>query len=275
MSYLESPSLQEAVIDDSHEGSDASMEDIYTMVMEGLLGYENPADRYIPVAHFSLNLSTVTDFCDARQLFEDIAAMEKIRRESEERRKMCAALLERARLENWIIDVERHSVSVIENSGEPLPQEEQHSNASAKPHKGPLSEVHRSIVKKGLAILKKRHISTPSPVPPSPQFIPWQNPEQETGHPRLPSSQLLHRFPARRVLSLCFSATTSFGESRLTPFRYKILIALAAKPIILMMTPRRDYPTRRPSGCADGTPYFSRTGRRLRPGAWATPATKK
>ncbi|KAI0040221.1 hypothetical protein FA95DRAFT_1599514 [Auriscalpium vulgare] len=56
---------------------------------EGLLwawqDKEDPRDRFIPVASFDLDISTVTEFSGGQELSDEIAAINKIRAESEQR----------------------------------------------------------------------------------------------------------------------------------------------------------------------------------------------
>ncbi|KAI0059142.1 hypothetical protein BV25DRAFT_1172460 [Artomyces pyxidatus] len=90
----------------------SSVDPVEMMLLQNTMGYEAPEDRFIPVAHFSRDLSLVTEFCDARQMHEEIAAIERIQRESEQRTRKRAVQAERERLENWALDVMRFNVSV-------------------------------------------------------------------------------------------------------------------------------------------------------------------
>ncbi|KAI0040309.1 hypothetical protein FA95DRAFT_1566521 [Auriscalpium vulgare] len=58
---------------------------------------EDPRDQFIPVASFDLDISTVTEFSGAPELFDEIAVIDKIRAESEQRTKAPLQLID----EEW------------------------------------------------------------------------------------------------------------------------------------------------------------------------------
>ncbi|KAI0043082.1 hypothetical protein FA95DRAFT_444102 [Auriscalpium vulgare] len=59
--------------------------DVTARLAECFFGLDDPKERFMPVVNCSTDLSSVKEFCDARQFFEEIKALERIRAESEQR----------------------------------------------------------------------------------------------------------------------------------------------------------------------------------------------
>ncbi|KAI0060773.1 hypothetical protein BV25DRAFT_1992588 [Artomyces pyxidatus] len=93
--------VNRGAVDDETKSEDP----VAMMMLENAMGYERPEDRFLPVAHFSLDISVVTEFCDGLQMQEEIAAIKRIRLESEQRTRERMERAERERLERWALDV--------------------------------------------------------------------------------------------------------------------------------------------------------------------------
>ncbi|KAI0064633.1 hypothetical protein BV25DRAFT_1881981 [Artomyces pyxidatus] len=116
---------------DPDDSEDIDPDEVLAMTVQNMImGYEKPEDKFVPVADFSLDISTVTEFCDVRQLYEDIAIMKKIQQESEQRRRARIERLERAALEQWARDVSEHG-SILSTTAPEMKIEADNTQAPA------------------------------------------------------------------------------------------------------------------------------------------------
>ncbi|KAI0060770.1 hypothetical protein BV25DRAFT_1917331 [Artomyces pyxidatus] len=95
--------FERAPDEDDREGS---TDVVFQTMADSILGYEDPRDRFLPVADFSLDLSIVTEFCDGCLIDDDFEAIERIKEESEQRTKARLELAEREKLTKWALEVE-------------------------------------------------------------------------------------------------------------------------------------------------------------------------
>ncbi|KAI0060772.1 hypothetical protein BV25DRAFT_1858227 [Artomyces pyxidatus] len=153
-----------------HYEEDDNLDDVYMMMTENALGFEDPRDLFVPVADFSIDLSSVTEFCDARQLHEDLAAIKKIRLESEKRTREEIRRRERERMQNWAQDVEPLPTVIIDGSDEEpdgqldvlddLPREVTSGGKTTKLNRiWPFAKMCYASLKKPSAVLKGRRSS--------------------------------------------------------------------------------------------------------------------
>ncbi|KAI0064676.1 hypothetical protein BV25DRAFT_1823084 [Artomyces pyxidatus] len=80
---------------------DFDADDALALAMgEMMMGYEDPKDRFLPVAEFSLDLSVY--------MLEEIAAIKQIQIESEQRSRAAMELLEKERVGKWARGISEH-----------------------------------------------------------------------------------------------------------------------------------------------------------------------
>ncbi|KAI0064673.1 hypothetical protein BV25DRAFT_1823077 [Artomyces pyxidatus] len=119
---------------ESEDSEEIPPEQVLEMTFQKMImGYEEPEDRFLPVAEFSLDMSTATEFCDARQLHADIETLEKIQHESEQRTRAHKKRLEQQRLEQWARSVSEHSLVQPTTFAESKPESDSTKASPIKP----------------------------------------------------------------------------------------------------------------------------------------------
>ncbi|KAI0043353.1 hypothetical protein FA95DRAFT_1563422 [Auriscalpium vulgare] len=81
--------------------------DVATKMAENFFGHDDPENRFTPVVDFSTDLSTVEEFCDARQFFDEMEVLDKIREESEKRRRDRAEYMKQRRSQDRLEYIEQ------------------------------------------------------------------------------------------------------------------------------------------------------------------------
>ncbi|KAI0038492.1 hypothetical protein FA95DRAFT_1567704 [Auriscalpium vulgare] len=100
----------------SSESGESDLIDIPRALADPFVIKEDPRRRFMPVVKFDVDLSTITEFAGAELLLEEIAAVDRIRAESEERSRQLVADLERARVEKDHPDASPKSPSESTNA---------------------------------------------------------------------------------------------------------------------------------------------------------------